>query len=607
MTFKFAPKGTILAAAALLLSACVEEREACPAPDEAQAYTLSIQIAASSLATRVSNAPDDPGLEAEWLINIGDQDYCVYLLDESGRVKQRFEPTSITIGYENEASDNLVYKLKGDLLPEAVTDRMQVMVLANWGSFDGTEKYRTNTLIGSSLTDLYRDNSNYNFTYTPGGAGDISWTPSVTTAGTNGTGIPMFGLSEVFNVTKTWNNTDNKYHVDVPEQINMLRALAKVEIDISTAVELAEADGHKISLESCTLTRYNTTGRFIPNGITNPGWSTNTQQVTAPSMPAGSAWSSNELKLVSLSESGNTLTAYIPEIDLRGLSGDARPRLEVVLKIDEDLHDPYPIELANYDADGKATTGYDALLRNHLYQFNIVEVEVGVSTDLHLHIETKAWDLADDELTYDDLKFAFVKNAAFQWDRTPDDKYEGQYEHDRSEPDPENPMEQGDGKRTLIANRQKGPVGTFTLDSPERGSWTLALYADDQALNDTFRIELWDDSLNGGDGGWNNRPDEDPDTVTRPVDGKEVRFRIVATGDVKGSDPYKARLVMTVKTFDDRIMEVNMPWFDKNQDAATDTAKVWDSTDMPQPRVGDDDYYGDYYIITQLSTGMSDL
>ena len=224
---------------------------------------------------------------------------------------------------------------------------------------------------------------------------------------------------------------------------------------------------------------------------------------------------------------------------------------------------------------------------------------MGVSTELIIHIETKAWEIKEDEFTYDDLKFAFEDaSAAFHWDKHPEAKYSGRYEHDTSERDV---ALDEDDTRTLVATRVDGPVGTFTLTDPQRAYWTLALYVDDDALNDAFRIDLWDETLDGG-AGWNNRPGEDSDTVTRPVDGKEVRFRIVATGDISGTDPYKARLVMTVKTFDDRIMEVNLPWFNKNPYTNSD------STEMPQPSTDKPSSpFGDYYIIIQQSSGLADL
>lgn len=599
MTVKIAHLCPVTAAACLLLllSSCVFDRESCPPVEGSGAYSLSIRIGAQALATRAANHGEEPASEAEDFINVKGEDYCVYLLDGDGRVKQRFVPTAMTLV---QGSDK-VYQLTGDFIPEM--DRMQVMVLANWKAFGGEYGY---DLIGRSLEDLYAGDGDLIFTY-PADDGK-SWMPSV-----DAEGIPMFGLSEVFEVKKELSIPNNRYEVTVEKDVKMLRSLSKVEVTNETArnPDGTDEDGHAIEIVSCRLTGYNTTGRFIPDlREGNAEWDqvqsdgktgTETKQVVSPSMPAGG----NALSAAGLLFGGNegdaSFTAYVPEMVLP--TDDSRPRIEVILSIDEEEHEPYYIELAEYK-DGVVGSGYEALLRNHHYQFNITKVEVGVSTDLIIHIETKAWEIKDDEFTYDDLKFAFADaSAAFQWDKDPEAKYNGRYEHDASERDV--PLDEY--TRTLIATRVDGPVGTFTLKEPQRAYWTLALYVDDDALNDAFRIDLWDETLDGG-AGWNNRPGEDSDTVTRPVDGKEVRFRIVATGDISGTDPYKARLVMTIKTFDDRIMEVNLPWFNKNQYYVDSEDLQYDSEGMPQPSTDKPlSPYGDYYIIIQQSSGLADL
>ena len=128
MTVKIAQLCPVTAAACflLLLSSCVFDRESCPPEEGSGAYTLSIRIGAQSLATRAVDHDEKLASEAEDFINVTDGDYCVYLLDGTGRVKQRFVPTAMTLA----PNSDKVYELTGNFIPDM--DRMQVMVLANW-------------------------------------------------------------------------------------------------------------------------------------------------------------------------------------------------------------------------------------------------------------------------------------------------------------------------------------------------------------------------------------------------------------------------------------------------------------------------------------------
>lgn len=575
----------------LFLSSCVFDHESCPAEEGSGAYTLSIRIGAQSLATRAVDHEEGLASEAEDFINVDGRDYCVYLLDGDGRVKQRFVPTAMTLA----PGADRVYDLRGNFIPEM--ERMQVMVLANWGSFGGEYGY---DLIGRSLEELYAADSEGKLIFGYTAADGKSWMPNKDA----GKGIPMFGLSEVFEVEKEIKN--NRYEVTVQKDVKMLRSLSKVEVtnqavDGTTGVD---ADGHRIEIVSCRLTGYNTTGRFIPDlRGDNAEWDkaqsdgTGTRQVVSPSMPAGGNAFSASALLFGGNEGDASFTAYVPEMDFT--RGGSRPQIEVILSIDGEQHDPYFIELAEYK-DGVADSGYEALLRNHHYQFNITKVEVGVSTELIIHIETKAWDLDDDELTYNDLEVVFAEGKTFHW--TEGISY-----------DPAEDAAIDSDRRRLVVSRVDGVEGLFAIIKPERGTWTLKLIGDDNTPHDAFYIELWGKyTVTQADGttteeyGW--LIDEGAASVTGniPTGDDGIKFRIVATGDIVGSLDYTARLTMTVQTFDGRIMEVNMPYFNNNyQTVGNSSSTAATGSPMPFPSV--DTTPSGYYTIVQRNSGFNDI
>lgn len=591
MTVKIAHLCPVTAACLLLLlSSCVFDRESCPPVEGSGAYSLSIRIGAQALATRAVDDKEQEASKAEDFINVEEKDYCVYLLDGDGRVKQRFVPTAMTLA----PNSDKVYELTGNFIPDM--DQMQVMVLANWGgAFGGEYGY---DLIGRSLEDLYAGDGDGDgdgsliFTY-PATDGK-SWMPSESAK----EGIPMFGLSEVFEVKKELSIPNNRYEVTVEKEVKMLRSLSKVEVTNETArnPDGTDEDGHSIEIVSCRLTGYNTTGRFIPdlrggNAEWDKDQTDGTKQVVSPSMPADGGDYSAAGLLFGGNEGDASFTAYVPEMDF---TTGPRPKIEVILSIDEEEHEPYYIELADYEEGAPKTGGeYEALLRNHHYKFNITEVEVGVSTDLYIHVETKNWDMDEDELTYNDLAVEFTDNGVFHWTRADYDPAE------KGVVDKDGVSSTADkDRRSLLVTRQGGAEGVFIITEPVRGTWTLALYAADDTDNSAFQIDLWgeydemqDDGTTVTKEGWI----AGADAVSGRITGEEeVRFRIVATGDNISPDDYSARLTMSVTTFDDRMFYVNLPYC--NEHSADDS---FDSADMPQPTVEN----RGYYTIIQKTSG----
>lgn len=524
-----------------ILSSCISS----DAPDRSRLagddYIVNLSLSTKSLSTRAAGHPTEAGTDAESFIDM--KDFSVYVFDGAdGSFMQRFDPAAVFLQQNDNDSDGLVrYRISGAFQPVKRLESVRFMVLANWQTAFGRRYYEAEQQMQSStLTAIYGDDANFNFTLP---ADDSkSWLPGEDGSG----GIPMFGLSDVVSL-------DDDPMIKVTNAIPMLRSLAKIEI----VDKVPGTDGAKI--QKCVLTGYNQNGRFIP--AVDGEWSTWANAVPALSLPDSPSPAKNLLfaktsKTVELADGTSELrdcfVAYVPEMQF---TDDIRPVVEVYIN-----GAAYTVELSKYEnGKPKAGGGCDDLRRNHSYRFNIVGV--GVEAELHLLIETPYWDLDEDEYYYDDAAAEYAVGGAFSWAwseeiRDSEENILNEQDADRrnvvvSQADPE--------------DDERGAIATFAFAEPARGSWTLSISADDGTPKHWFRIQLWDAVAQR----WVEE-DQMPDTenvIASAVSGKiapkggtpeSVKVRIVAQGMNTSGNPYTARLVMSVGTFDGRMVEANL-------------------------------------------------
>lgn len=543
-----------LCAAAMLVSAfssCMSDGPSCPAAAEG-GYTINLTLTADRPATRTVDDEDVAGTAAENFIDIAARDYAVFILDGEGKFVQRFEPGAVSL--VQNADGSAAYQLRGAFIPERelAQNKIRLLVLANWTGFGGSYNDFEDQVRTSDLETVYRDAANFNFNMPAGQPGDgavCSWVPSE-----DGAGIPMCGLSEPMSLT------EEQPLVEFGE-IWMLRSLAKIEVwDM--------VPGGSANIARCVLTDSNASGRFIPDGTKeeNQYWnipSTPSAQVGTPSLPKVIVSAETPLQFahgtrnVTIDgvpcDNKDYFVVYVPEMQLT--SDDARPGLQIFLKGNDD---PFEVRLSDYYK-GKPEDDYDALLRNHSYRYNIVGV--GVNAELTLLIETPEWDLEEDEYYYEDAAAEYADGGAFSWVWS--EEIRDSEENILNEQDAE--------RRNVIVSQadpeddERGAIATFAFAEPARGSWTLSISADDGTPNQWFRIQLW----NEGEQRWVEK-DQIPDAenvIASAVSGKiaprggtpePVRVRIVAQGLNTSGNPYTARLVMSVSTFDGRMVEANL-------------------------------------------------
>ena len=553
---------------------------------ESLVINLNLTVPASSTGTR--SAGDDlvPGSKDENYINI-DGDYQVLLFDKDGALVE--DKLSEFECKENGVNGEMTsYTLTTKLSLSGKEDRerlstFKVMVLANWKSFensntDATFEYPSfeGYNLSGTTNNIYKERAKFNFTFaTPTTESPNCWRPSIN----DKRAIPMFGITEDGDLQFAIDMA--KYGDDPSFSVPMLRSLAKIEI-----VDMVP-DGKSANIDKCVLTKYNTSGRFIPD-ITdeNSEWYEIKTQIKQPSLPDNVGTSTNlkfykTTKTVSIEGSAtdkDCFVVYIPEMEIDKTDS---PIIQVQLGGSDYA---YPIYLQKYE-NGKPKEGdenkYDNLLRNHIYRFNITNVGI----DMELTITTDHWDVDDDQLwDYEDAEPKF--DEAFTWN-----DYAGNpWGTDESTGKFDTYTDKNDMYRVLLigSSADTAAYGYFNLSTPadnNPGTWTIALVSDDGTNNDHFKIEV-ETSL----GQWESQGQGD--SYTASIGDEPVKFRIMATATNGSSADYTARVVMVVKTFDGRL--VNIPLRSKYDQFQNLTI-----TNPDDPRF--------YFMVKQLTNGGDNM
>ena len=347
--------------AAFVAASCVNDNEPdCPPIGQARQYVLNLRVVTSKAATRMTRAAGhgtEEATPAEDYIDIAGHDFLVLVFDGYGRLIQRFEPSSTVI----KPGQGTSYELSG-VLGETSANEIQVAVIANCNSMGAGDAYDRFVLGNTFLSEMYGDGTKWNFTLPHPEGG---WQPDIDTKKT----IPMYGCSEAKPLRAATKSADdeNRYDLNLGE-IKMLRAVAKIEIVncLPEGVEIAP---------NVTLSAYNTQGRLIPNVTNNPNWNVEGTQVILPTLP-DNVQTATGLRFFTESESMTiggkeckVYSAYVTEANLT----TNRPHINLTVK-DSDgqgtSSKDYEMAVDSY-TNGKASKELAALLRNHIYRYEI--------------------------------------------------------------------------------------------------------------------------------------------------------------------------------------------------------------------------------------------
>lgn len=435
-------------------------------------YRISVTvIASSSMSSRAGHDDDfeEKGISPENYINFTGKDFRIILFDNTGSYLCELD-TDRDTEILSTPGDNIVYYIIDTKIefPETVSETVidgirregfQVIALANWQSIDGHSSYTGLFDKGGgqhqSLAEIWRDNSRYNFVYTPQ-ADKTTWQPDHTAATKRL--IPMFGFAKATPFAERHNGGVLYSAASIPMQ----RALAKIEVfDNLTQTG--------ISVDDVTMTSFNTSGRFIPDVEQNSGWDEIGSQVGKSSLPQN-VLQDTELKF--FRESAKKWVAYVPEMQLeapsindKGEVQDSRPHLEVDVKGNLEFYKggTYPVHFLPYDENSMPTEGdqsWNHILRNHIYRFSINKV--GLSVKLHLHVIP--WEIDDDEEW--DFTDHVTVSQRLQWNEQTYEKIDD------------------NGDIYLLLDNDKWLEGQFGIMSPTNGRWYARLTPlDDAKIN----------------------------------------------------------------------------------------------------------------------------
>lgn len=418
--------------AALLtaVSSCVFEYGEDTAPSGPSYHlTLTVQVG-GAVNTRAGHTDDetDSGTEAENFIDFDAGDFRVSMFDKNGNFLLNLGPADNWVLYPTLTNGNgsRQYQMECKIeFPDSMTESdieairtsgVQLLLLANWqamgGNYEDLFMPRRNT---QNLSGVWVDGTNYNFAYAPDN-GSKTWRPDHTASPKRL--IPMFGYAGDL----VFAAVDGVGH-RASSTIWMQRAVAKIEV-IDNLEEQPQ-----LEVTDVTLTKYNMSGRFIPDVKANPGWNnSNEGQVGLSSLP-GNVETGTGLKFFreSASNGRNRWIAYVPEMALPAGEQVAgkwafpteRPRLQVEVKPKAGSSlsgvyagETYPVHFAKYDENYEPTLPDDSwnhILRNHIYRFFINKV--GLNVQLHLHVlpwdpdDEEVWDFTDHVTVSQELKW----------------------------------------------------------------------------------------------------------------------------------------------------------------------------------------------------------
>lgn len=403
-----------------VLSSCINDYGTCP--QGGGNYSLRIKVLVpNGLGTRAGSHASAKGTEDENHIDLDGKDFHVIVFDNSG--SQIFEMSTMDYTEVDSDTDGKSYILEAPINPDIDLKRLdsfQVMVLANWQSFDTASKYGNflGTSIEGSDGNIYKNDTDYNFTM-PAGQDGASWTCSKDEKRL----IPMFGVSGTLSIEDAAkrSGTDGS---TLTTEISMLRSIAKVEI--------VDALGDVGPITEITLTRQAKYGRFIPdiaNVENNGAW--NTTQLNAPSLPkvytrATAAPISDYMQNVALVKADYTIkygegqdqkdcdvwVCYIPEMYLSSDdSGLTRPAFNLKANGSD-----YSFTFDNYyEGSVNENNKLKYVVRNHIYRYNVTGV--GISAEVNLDVLPWTMNLEyenGNELYYDDP--AIADGGWLKWD-----------------------------------------------------------------------------------------------------------------------------------------------------------------------------------------------
>lgn len=317
-----------------------------PAAGETASFVLEVN--GENSGSRAPSTPEggyDPGAGFENYIDIAGNDFRFYFFDSDDKFIGAFDVTEMLPIGGTERSKR--YRVDGRIPAELATRPFKMVALANWGAATYPQQPAT-------LAELFAE--------------QYSFTPAKMNLSETNT-VPLYGVTNVLSNL----HFDALGHTDIG-MIHLLRAYAKIEVRI--------AEQCAATLSAVTLTRYNTGGFKVPDGVTLQNHyvhnSYDADYTAEPSIPAGTPVAEN---LPLMATADGAFIAYVPEFRNVGVpyAERARFRLRFVGDTEE-----YTLDFARYD---KPVAPPMDMLRNVWYRFIVNKIDDEVDVDIHCKVQ----------------------------------------------------------------------------------------------------------------------------------------------------------------------------------------------------------------------------
>ncbi len=423
--------GAILA---LSLTGCVSEDSPCPpgeSGDDGKAVTLRFTVVTRSADNvRSANAApdgngstqsraddcydDQSGTPAENFINTAD---CQFLLFDADRKLLRPIFPEVTA---TENTEYTLYSVKATItdpyfenaVKEAGDDgnvKFYIMVIANTHSENFNGQYLSYSPGVTTISDLAAQGKTFDLPPRRDQWNNISiWQPSTNISDKKF--IPMSGIQEFDVRASLLKTTSDDAPLDLSttgtdKDIYMLRAMAKIEVvDKIDMPDVYDPDLQRTVVEKVELVGFYTKGNILPSVGQEGQWPNYvTKQVTGPTVPElgyytnpvaySQEYASNnddnnilmffEDKIASREHHNGypVYSAYVTEYDRTSVGNLVKPYIVVtVVNSGDDVSYFKELKLDKYEDGAPVGTGIEALLRNHIYRYEIT----GVASDINM-------------------------------------------------------------------------------------------------------------------------------------------------------------------------------------------------------------------------------
>lgn len=330
-----------------------------PAPAPAREITMSFRIATQAPRTRVEIVGTEQGDAAENWIDIDRARFLLFT--QGGTLLQRLAPS-----LDERADDLSTYTVSAtirepyfDYAAENGSVRFRIMVLANW------PQEALDAVAGcTTVAEVEAARASWTM------ADD--WMPAPPLAGPDGgSGIPMYGLADFAVTTDDLRKSDENNPTPLAGQIDLLRALAKLEV-IDAIDDRGTDNGTRLTRVEMIRGGYVREALLVPDAFANG------KQVTAPTLPANPSTGGERTFEKNLWTDGTATrdrwTTYLPEM---AFPGTEALRIEVEISADygggTQTYE-LPIPNAQNVWEGR-------FLRNHIYRLEVHSVsrEVGLT------------------------------------------------------------------------------------------------------------------------------------------------------------------------------------------------------------------------------------